>query len=98
MRKFLDYVYLQFEKGNFDNFGDETYIKQYQFSPSELERIKYNSGRVVSGTKEQVKEQLTQLAHDFDVDEIIVATMANNVALRRKSFQLLSEAFELNTK
>ena len=98
MRKFLDYVYLQFEKGNFDDFGDEAYIKQYQFSPSELERIKYNSGRVVSGTQEQVKEQLTQLAHDFDLDEIIVATMANNVELRRKSFQLLSEAFELNTK
>lgn len=93
MRKFLDFVYLQFEKGNFNDFGDETYIRNYHFSAHELERVRYNSGRVISGTKDRVKEQLTRLADEFGVDEIIVTTMSPDVEKRRRSFELLAEAF-----
>lgn len=95
MRKFVDYVLIQFEKGKFDDFGSYSDIQNYQFSPSDLQRIQYNSGRIVSGTKEEVKEQLTQLANAFEVDEIIVSTMAGNSDDRRRSFELLAEAFEL---
>jgi len=95
MRKFIDYVLIQFEKGKFDNFGDYNEIQQYEFTIQDIDRIRVNSGRVVSGTKEQVKEQLTKLANDFGVDEIIVSTMAGNSEDRRRSFELLAEAFEL---
>jgi luciferase family oxidoreductase group 1 len=95
MRKFLDYILLQFEKGNFHNYPDFKTIMDYSFSSYELERIHHNSGRVVSGTKEQVKEQLTKLAKDFGVDEIIVSTMSGDPELRMRSFELLAEAFEL---
>lgn len=98
MRKFLDFIYLQFEKGNFHDFGDEEYIKGYTFSSHELERIRYNSGRVISGTKEQVKEQLTRLANDFGVDEIIVTTMSPDSVLRFRSFELLAEVFGLTPR
>ena len=96
MRKYIDYVLIQFEQGKFDGFGDAAAINNYKFSPSELERIRNNSGRVISGTSEQVKEQLLTLAHDFDVDEIVVSAMANNSEARKHSFELLAEAFELN--
>ena len=95
MRKYLNYIHLQFEKGNYQHFGDYNSIKDYEFSPAELDRIGYNSGRVVSGTKEQVKAQLTKLANDFEVDEIIVTTITDNASDRKRSFQLLAEAFEL---
>ena len=98
MRKYLNYIHLQFEKGNYQSFGDYNSIKEYEFSPAELERIGYNSGRVVSGTKEQVKSQLTRLANDFEVDEIVVTTITDNAADRRRSFELLAEAFELEGK
>ncbi len=98
MRKFIDYILLQFEMGNYDNFGDFEAIKDYQFSPMELQRIRGNSGRIISGTKEQVKAQLTQLADDFDVDEIIVSCMSSNAADRKRSFELLAEAFELQSQ
>ena len=94
MRKYLNYIHLQFEKGNYQNFGNYNAIKDHTFSPAELERIAYNSGRVVSGTQEQVKMQLTQLADDFGVDEIIVTTITDNAGDRRRSFELLAEAFE----
>lgn len=96
MRKYLNYIHLQFEKGNYQNFGDYSSIRDYRFSPAELERIAYNSGRVVSGTKEQVKAQLTKLANDFGVDEIIVTTITDNAGDRKRSFELLAEAFELS--
>lgn len=95
MRKLMDYRLLQFEKGNFDKPGTYESIKDYHFSADELARINYNSGRIVSGTKVQVKDQLSQLAQDFNIDEIMVTTMTDNEADRKKSFELLADAFEL---
>lgn len=96
MRKYIDYILVQFEQGKFDGFGAPEAIQTYTFTPAELERIRHNSGRVISGTKAQVKEQLNALAEAFDVDEIIVSAMAHNSEARRRSFELLAEAFELN--
>lgn len=95
MRKFMDYVFLQFEKGNFHSFGTNEFIQNYQFTPSEELRLQMNKGRLVSGKPDQVKEQLTQLATDFEVDELIISTMANDPALRKRSFELIAEVFEL---
>lgn len=96
MRKLMDYRLLQFEKGNFDRPGNYSSIQDYVFSPAEMERIRYNRGRVISGTPEQVKEQMLQLANDFNIDEIMVATMTDNFADRKKSFELLAGVFELS--
>ena len=95
MRKLMDYRLLQFEKGNFDKPEPFETIKDYTFSPGELERIESNSGRVISGTPFSVKQQLLQLADEFDIDEIIVATMTGTVEDRKRSFELLAESFEL---
>lgn len=95
MRKSQDYIFLQFERGNFETFPDAETIRKYQFSDIELERIRHNRGRVISGTKDSVKEQLTDLANEFGVDEIVVSTMGDSAERRRRSFELLAEAFEL---
>lgn len=96
MRHFLDYVFVQFEQGRFDRFGSYDDIKDYKFSAHELERIRLNSGRVISGTKDAVKEQLTKLAADFDVPEVMVSCMADRPEDRIRSFELLAEAFALS--
>lgn len=95
MRKFMDYVLVQFEKGKFSDFGTDEFIQSYEFSNEELMRLQNNGGRIVSGTAPQVKEQLSRLAEAFDVDEIIISTMTNNSELRKRSFELLAEEFEL---
>lgn len=95
LRKLSDYNLLQFERGRFEPIGSYEEIKDYQFSPMEIERVQYNKGRIVSGTKEQVKEQLLKLANDFDIDEIVVAAMTYSQQDRIRSFELLAEAFEL---
>jgi luciferase family oxidoreductase group 1 len=98
MRKLMDYRLLQFEKGNFEKPGNYASISDYEFTPGELARIKNNSGRVVSGTPEDVKTQLLELAETFDLDEIIVATMTGSAEDRKRSFELLAEVFELEKR
>ena len=95
MRKLMDYRLLQFERGNFDKPGSYESIKDYIFSPNELLKIEYNKGRVLSGTHKKVRDQLMQLADDFDINEIMIATMTDNIADRRRSFELLAETFQL---
>ncbi|MDB5201440.1 MAG: luciferase-like monooxygenase family protein [Ferruginibacter sp.] len=91
MRKFIDYVLVQFEKGNFDNIGNPDLIRDYVFSQEEELRIKQNSGRVISGTPASVKAQLEKLAADFDVDEIMMSCMFHEEAARLRSFELIAE-------
>ncbi|KAA6439191.1 LLM class flavin-dependent oxidoreductase [Dyadobacter flavalbus] len=95
MRKMMDFMLVEFERGKSGPFPEVETIRNYRFSVGELERIRYNSGRIISGTKEEVKEQLTKLANEFEVDEIIISTMAHSVESRIKSFELISEAFKL---
>src|SRR6478609_6264199 len=97
MRKHVDYILVQFEKGNYGAFPDYKTIQNYRFSAMELERIQYNSGRIISGVKEEVNEQLTKLSLQFDVDEIIISTMTASAEDRKKSFELLADVFELSS-
>lgn len=94
MRKVLDYRFIQMEKGNFTALSSYEEIRDYTFSDMELVRIRANAGRVISGTPELVKAELEKLAASFGVDEIMVTTMADYEE-RKRSFELLAEAFAL---
>ena len=95
MRKFIDFVFVQFEKGNFNDFKDGNFIKNYSFSPFEQQIIERNKGRIISGTTDDVKEQLIKLSNDFETNEIMITSMSVDYEARRKSFELLANAFEL---
>lgn len=95
MRKLMDYRLLQFEKGNFEKPGNYSKIRDYKFTQPELDRIHFNSGRIISGTIDKVKEELIKLADDFAAEEIIIATMTDSVERRRRSFELIAEGFDL---
>ena len=98
MRKLADYTLLQFEKGNFSELANYHEIKDYEFSPGEMQRIQYNSGRLISGTPLQVKQQLTQLADAFETDEVMASCMTSTQDERLHSFELLAEIFELEKR
>lgn len=98
LRKYADYILVQFEKGNFDKPVDPDEVSRYEFTPAELARVHQNRGRLVSGTPEQVRAQLQQLAESFDVHEIMVAAMTAHEEDRQRSFELLAEVFGLQGK
>ena len=91
----MDHRFLQFEKGTvggpigYDDVKDEVY------TDAEQDRIRYNRQRVVAGTPDKVKARLTQLATDYDVDEIIAVTITEDFNDRMESYKLLARQFEL---
>jgi luciferase family oxidoreductase group 1 len=95
LRKLADYTLLQFEKGKFREMNRYEDIKDYVFSDQELERIEYNRGRIISGTKEQVRDQLISLTSEMEIDEIMITTMTHSQKDRFRSFELIAEATQL---
>ncbi|RYY43581.1 MAG: LLM class flavin-dependent oxidoreductase [Chitinophagaceae bacterium] len=95
LRKLSDHNLLKFERGIFEPLSAYEEIADYVFSPEEQLRIEMNRGRIVSGTPNQVKAELEQLAAEFQVEEIIITTMTHSKEDRFESFRLLATAFEL---
>jgi len=67
----------------------------YVYSAPERERVRYNRARTVVGDPPAVKAALLALAERYGVDEIVVITNVYNFADRRRSYELLAEAFDL---
>jgi len=92
----MDYRFNQFEKGaGIVPIGYDD-IKHVIYSAGEQERIWYNRKRVIAGQPDQIKIQLTQLAAEYDVDEIIAVTITEHFEDRLTSYKLLSEIFNLS--
>jgi luciferase family oxidoreductase group 1 len=98
LRKLTDLTMLKFERGEFEPMPSYDEIKDYAFSDMELQRIQHNSGRIISGTPQQVKRQITHAAKEFGVDEVIISTMTYSHEDRLRSFELLADAFELQSE
>lgn len=91
----MDHRFLQFEKGS--GIYPLTYddVKHASYSAQDQERIKHNRRRVVAGSPQKMKEQITRLAKTYAVNEVIIITIAEDFNDRLQSYQLLSEQFNL---
>ncbi len=94
----LDDQLLNMEKGIRQGFPDYEEVKDKVYNYQEQERIRYNRQRSVFGTPEQVKSKLTQMANEYQVDEIIIVTITHHFADRIKSYELLADAFALEPR
>lgn len=54
--------------------------------------------RYFVGTPEMVRRQLTEMATDLNLDELMVVTIVHDHQARLRSYQLLAEAFELSPR
>lgn len=94
----MDVQMLRIEQGLRQGFSPYEEVKDYQFSDMEMERVMFNRQRMVSGTPDQVKVKLTQLAASYEVDEIVVVTITYDFTDRIRSYELLAKAFELKPR
>ncbi|HVS91940.1 MAG TPA: LLM class flavin-dependent oxidoreductase [Mucilaginibacter sp.] len=91
----MDFRFNQFEQGKgIVPVGYED-IKDVVYTDYELERIRHNRKRVVTGTPAEMKQKLTSLAAEYDVDEIIAVTITEDFDDRLESYRLLAEQFGL---
>jgi alkanesulfonate monooxygenase SsuD/methylene tetrahydromethanopterin reductase-like flavin-dependent oxidoreductase (luciferase family) len=67
----------------------------YPYSQADRERIRHNRARVFTGTAETVRARLDPLLAATKADEVMVTTMIYDHAARRRSYELLAQAFGL---
>ncbi|PJZ53519.1 LLM class flavin-dependent oxidoreductase [Leptospira adleri] len=68
---------------------------QTQYTEFEKAVILQNRGRMVAGTPDKVKEEIFQLAKEYDVDEVVVTTITYDFEDRLCSYRLLANVFDL---
>lgn len=95
LQETMDLLMLRIEKGISAGVPPYTDVQRQQYSEAEQQRINSNRERMVSGTPEQVKRQLQEMAAEYEVDELVVITITHNFEDRLRSYELLAEAFEL---
>ncbi|WP_345949490.1 LLM class flavin-dependent oxidoreductase [Mucilaginibacter sp. PAMB04274] len=91
----MDYRFLQFEKGGGINPLAYEDVKDAVYTAQDQERIRMNRRRMIVGTPEKMKAQITSLAETYAVDEVIIITIAEYFDDRLQSYKLLSEQFNL---
>ena len=73
--------------------------KALRFLESEGEAVGSRPGRrIIVGAPEQVRAGLEAIAADYGADELIVVTITYDHAARRRSYELLAEAFGLGLR
>jgi len=68
---------------------------RYPWTPRERDEAQ-RSRRMLVGTAGSVRERIRSLVAEYGVDEAMVVTITPDYASRRRSYELLAEAFALN--
>jgi luciferase family oxidoreductase group 1 len=70
-------------------------VAAHEWTPAELELRQHWEQPVVKGDAEAVRTQLEELVERYGVDELMLTTMVYDHADRRRSYELVAEAWEL---
>lgn len=97
LQKSMDYQLLQLERGNLTGIRKYSDIRDLEISEAEMHRIRMNRNRMISGTPDIVKQKLTALADEYKVDELMVVTITHDFSDRLRSYELLSQVFNLQS-
>jgi luciferase family oxidoreductase group 1 len=68
---------------------------EYNWSGSDLLVAGPAASRTIVGDPDRVKTQMTELAEQYDVDDLVVVTITHDHKARVRSYELLAEAFAL---
>jgi len=70
-------------------------VEAYPFTPSERLTAQNARRRTVVGAPGEVRERLLELARAYEADELVIVTITHDPKARRRSYELLAEAFGL---
>lgn len=93
----FDYRMLHIESGASGDLPSFEEIKNINYTLQQKARIAYNRGRYIAGTPEKVKAAIEKITDDYETDEIMVATIAENFDDRKKSYELLAGLFLISS-
>lgn len=67
----------------------------FAYTEPERDYIEFMKQRSIHGSPARVRERLLALAEEFGADELIAVTITYDFQARKRSYELLAEAFEL---
>lgn len=91
----IDLNFVRRAKGVYAPLESPEAALAYDYSPVDRERIRKNRERLAVGDRPTVKARLDQLAAETQADEVMITTMIFDHAARKRSYELLAEAFAL---
>jgi alkanesulfonate monooxygenase SsuD/methylene tetrahydromethanopterin reductase-like flavin-dependent oxidoreductase (luciferase family) len=92
-----DLTLLRFQQGKFSGkLPSIAEAKAHPYTAYEREIVAANRARLFVGSAATVREQLSALAVQTGVGEIMITTMTHAHEARRRSYELLAEAFALS--
>ena len=91
----LDFNYVRRARGEYRPLVSPEEALAYPYSPAEEEARRANRARMFIGGPERVRERLAAFAETCRADEIMVTTAVFDHAARRRSYELVAEAFGL---
>ncbi|MBD2716209.1 LLM class flavin-dependent oxidoreductase [Microvirga sp. STR05] len=86
---------LKLETGNYSPIDAVEKANVSALSADLQHRLAYHHQRIVSGTPDKVKAELTALAASYDVNEVVAVTITHDFDDRLRSYELLADAFQL---
>jgi luciferase family oxidoreductase group 1 len=92
----IDLNFVRRQKGEYLPLASPEEAAAYPFTPAERESIRHNRTRVFTGSGATVREHLDPLIAATKADELMVTTMIHDHGARRRSYELLAEAFGLS--
>jgi luciferase family oxidoreductase group 1 len=76
---------------------DPEEARRYAFTPRERAIAESFKAKLIAGTPEVVKSRIDELVARTGADEVMVSTMVYDFAARKRSLELLAEAFDLQS-
>jgi luciferase family oxidoreductase group 1 len=90
-----DLHYARRAKGEYMPLASPEEAAAYPYTPVDRERIARQRTRLVVGAVEEVRKRLLALQEATKADELMITTMVYDHGARRRSYELLAEAFAL---
>jgi luciferase family oxidoreductase group 1 len=91
----FDLAWLRIVQGKRGRYPSVAEATAYPYTAAEREVVRANRERLFAGAPATVERRLRRLAEAAGVGEVMVLTMIDDHAARRRSHELLAEAFEL---
>ena len=89
----IDLNFVRRRRGEYLPLESPEIAATYRYSATEQELIARNRARLFVGAKSTVSARLEPLMKATQADEVMVTTMIYDHAARRRSYELLAEAF-----
>lgn len=91
-----DLVWVRLHRGEFAELPSPEQARAYPYTEQERNVARGYRALQFIGTPETLHERISIAAREAQADEVMISTMIHDPAARRRSYQLLAQAFDLD--